>query len=348
MGGDHAPGVVVEGALAAARTLGLEILLVGREEAIERELRARGGRPPGVRIVPAAEVIGYDEPPVQAVRRKKDASLVVAARLVKEGQADGMLSAGSTGALLAAGLFIVGRMDGVDRPALGTPVPTRSGRPVLLLDVGANAENRPEHLVQFAVMGSVYAQTALGMAEPRVGLLNIGTEAEKGNALVKEAYARLKEVPGIRFIGFVEPRDVPFGAAEVVVTDGFTGNVVLKTYEGAAMALMGMLRDAFASSPLARVGGLLARPALRRVRRTTDWTEYGGAPLLGLRAPVVKCHGASDGRAILSGLRVLKGLLEGQAIPRMAAALVASLAGVGEKGKGATSRPDSEPREGKE
>lgn len=321
MGGDHAPGEVIQGALDAVRDLGLEIILVGREEAIQAELKARGGVPSGVTIYPASEVIGYDEPPVQAVRRKKDASLVVAARLVKEGQADAVLSAGSTGALLAAGLFMVGRMPGIERPALGTPVPTRGGQPVLLLDVGANAENRPEHLVQFAVMGSVYAQAALGIQNPRVALLNIGTEEEKGNALVKEAYALLKGTTGIRFTGYLEPRDIPFGGADVVVADGFTGNIVLKTFEGVAMSLMGMIKDALTSSAVAKVGALLAKPALAQVRRKTDWTEYGGAPLLGLKAPVVKCHGASNARAIYSGLRVVRGLLEGQAIARIGTAI---------------------------
>nr|WP_264844758.1 phosphate acyltransferase PlsX [Caldinitratiruptor microaerophilus] len=324
MGGDHAPGEVVQGALDAARELGVEVILVGPPEVVEAELRRRRPRPPGVEVAPAAEVISPHDPPVQAVRQKRDSSLVVGMRLVREGRADAFLSAGPTGALLAAGIFVLGRLEGVDRPAYGTLLPTRSGRPVLVLDVGANVDNRPEHLVQFGIMGSVYAEAVLGRPRPSVALLANGTEAEKGNAVTRAAYQGLSQAPEVNFRGYIEARDLPEGQVDVVVCDGFVGNVVLKLYEGLGLTLFGMVRDALTSTFRARLGALLARPALVSLRRRLDWEEVGGAPLLGVAAPVIKCHGASRARAVASGLRVVHEFVSRGAVERMRARLSAA------------------------
>ena len=304
MGGDHAPDEVVKGAVAAAREFGLEIALVGRPDAVEAGLRGAGGAGLAVDIVPASEVIGFDEAPVQAVRQKKDASLVVALRLLKEGKAGAVVSAGHTGALMAGGLFSVGRIQGVDRPALSTVVPTRHGF-AFLLDVGANADSSPENLLQFGQMGSIYAERVLGVNRPRVGLLSIGTEEEKGSKLTKAAYALLKD-SGVNFTGNVEARDILEGAADVVVADGFSGNVALKATEGAVSVLMGLIKEALTSSLTSKLGALLVKPALKGVAGRLDYAEYGGAPLLGLDGAIIKCHGSSRARAIRSGIRVAR------------------------------------------
>lgn len=306
MGGDHAPGEIVQGALDAVRGLGLEVVLVGDEAAVRAELDRRGGAPPRVQIHHASEVITTHEEPAMAFRRKKDSSIAVAYRLVRDGQADAVLSAGSTGALMVAGKVLFRALPGVDRPALLAPLPTRAGKPVLLLDVGANVDSKPEHLLQWAVMASVYAEAVLGRARPTVGLVNIGTEEEKGNALTRAALPLLRQAPGLNFVGYVEPREVPMGAVDVAVADGFAGNVLLKTYEGVASALFGMIREALRSSPPAALGGLLARPALRALARKVDYAEVGAVPLLGLRYPAFKSHGSSRARAIYSGLRVVQ------------------------------------------
>lgn len=319
MGGDHAPGEVVQGVLDGVRQLGVEVLLVGPRGPVEAELRRRGPVPPGVEVVPASEVILPHDPPVQAVRHKKDSSLVVGMRLVREGRADAFLSAGSSGALLAAGILVLGRLPGVDRPAYGTVLPTRSGRPFLLLDVGANVDARSEHLVQFALMGAVYAADVLGRERPSVALLSNGTEPEKGTAAIRAANAALSRMPDLDYRGYVEARDLPEGRVDVVVCDGFVGNVVLKLYEGVALTLLGMVRDSLTSGFRARLGALLARPALARLKARLDWQEVGGAPLLGLAAPVIKCHGASGARAVRGGLAVVRDLVERSAIDRMRA-----------------------------
>lgn len=316
MGGDHAPTEVVKGAVAAAREFQIQVTLVGLEAVVKPELARLGGAP-GVTIHHAPEVIDPHEAPVAAVRQKKESSIVLGLRRVKEGEADGFLSAGSTGALLAGGIFVLGRLSGIDRPAYGAVLPALSGRGTLLLDVGLSVDNRPEHLVQFAVMGRVYAQQVMGVAEPRVALLNNGTEAGKGNAVTKAAHALLSQAEGLGFIGHVEGRDLPLGTADVVVADGFVGNVALKVFEGAGLGLMGMMKEALSTSLSAKLGGLLVRPALRRLLRRFDYAETGGAPILGLAAPVVKCHGASDARAIKNGIRVLRDLIAGQALARM-------------------------------
>lgn len=315
MGGDHAPGQVVEGALAAARELGVEIVLVGRPERIKGEIDARGGAP-GVTVQPASEVIEMTDSPVQAVRRKKDSSVVVGMSLVAQGEAAAFISAGSTGALLAAGIFQLGRIKGIDRPAYGIVLPTRT-KPVVLLDGGANTDNKPEHLLQFAVMGSIYAEQALGRPDPRVVLLNNGTEAGKGNDLTKAAYPLLA-ASGLNFGGNFEARDLPEGGVDVVVCDGFVGNVVLKLFEGMGLSLMAMVREALTATFWSKLGALLAKPGLKRMARQLDYNETGGAPLLGLKAPVIKCHGSSKATAVKNGIRVARDLVAGQAVEAIA------------------------------
>lgn len=314
MGGDRAPGEIVQGALDAVRDLGIEVVLVGDEAAVQAELSRRGGAPAGVAVRHATEVIGTHEEPAMAFRRKKDSSISVAYRMVRDGEADAVLSAGSTGALMVAGKVIFKALPGVERPALMVPLPTRTGRPVMLLDVGANVDSKPEHLVQWAVMASVYTESVLRRQRPRVGLVNIGTEEEKGNALTKATLPLLRQVPGLHFTGYVEPREVPMGAVDVAVADGFVGNVLLKTYEGVASALFDMIREALKSSPLAAVGGLLAKSALRRMARKVDYAEVGSAPLLGLRYPAFKAHGSSRARAIYSGLKVAREFVDNRTI----------------------------------
>lgn len=321
MGGDNAPHEIVKGAIEGAKELGVQVVLVGPEEILQQEAAKCGGLPPGVTILHAPEVITTNEAPVQAVRRKKDSSLVMAMRMVKNGEADAFLSAGSTGALLAAGLFILGRMPGIERPGLGAVFPAKKGN-VLVVDIGANVDNKPEHLVGFAIMGSVYAEQVLGKPRPRVALLNNGVEEEKGNELTKAVYPLLQQAP-IHFVGHVEAREVPSGDYDVIVCDGFVGNVVLKLYEGVASAVLHMVREALTSSFVAKLGALLVKPALMVMRRRIDHEEIGGVPLLGLRAPVVKCHGSSNAKGIKSGMRVLKGLVEGRAVEKIAAGLAA-------------------------
>lgn len=323
MGSDNAPSPEVEGALMAVREWdNIEILLVGDEARIKAEAAKHGGLPARISIVHTTEVITPSEEPVRAVRSKKDASMVVAGRLVKDGQADAMLSAGSTGALVVVGTLGIGRMKGIDRPALGTIFPT-VGEPVFILDVGASPDAKPEWLVQFALMGNVYAREILGLKQPRVALLNNGAEEEKGTLLTKEAHKLLKETTGIHFTGNIEGRDVPFGKADVVVAEGFAGNVLLKTYEGVGMALMQAMKEALTSNLLATMGAALARPALKRMAKKFDYTEYGGALLLGLKALVVKSHGSSNGKAIRSGIRVVRTSLMGNALEKVGSSIAA-------------------------
>lgn len=320
MGSDSAPGPEVQGALEAVREWGIEVALVGDEERIRAEAAKHGGLPSGVTVLHTTEVISTHDEPTRAFRAKKDASMVVAARLVKEGKADALLTAGSTGALVVIGTLGIGRMKGIDRPALGTIFPTVA-EPVFILDVGATPDAKPEWLVQFALMGDVYAREVLGIAQPRVSLLNNGAEEEKGNGLTKATYPLLKAAPGIHFAGNIEARDVPFGKTDVVVADGFPGNVLLKTYEGVGLALMKAIKEAMTSTTLSTLGALLAKPALKGFARKFDYTEYGGALLLGLKAPVVKCHGSSDAKAIKSGIRVMRAALEGRVIDKLGAAI---------------------------
>ncbi|HWP34081.1 MAG TPA: phosphate acyltransferase PlsX [Thermodesulfobacteriota bacterium] len=303
MGGDQAPRVVVEGALLAAREFGQPVILVGDRSAVEAELR-RLGPPAGlpVELRHASEVIGMDESPAAILRRKKDSSLRVCLELVRSGTAVAAVSAGNSGAFMALGSLVLGRLAGVDRAAIATVLPTRAGRAVLI-DAGANVDCKPHHLVQFAIMGEIYARRVLGIATPRVGLLTNGTEEGKGNDVTREAYALLKTAT-FRFLGNIEGRDVYNGNADVIVCDGFVGNVALKVSEGLAEAVREMVREEIARRWLARIGYLLIRPAFRAFERRVDYAEVGGAPLLGLAGVAIVGHGGSNARAIKNAIRV--------------------------------------------
>ncbi len=319
MGGDFAPGEIVRGSVEAVTAFPVEIILVGREEAIEPLLRQEGYRGEAISIIHAPEVIGMDEHPVNAIKEKKTASIVVATELVRDGKAQAVVSAGSTGAAMASALLRLGRIRGVERPAIGSPFPTLKGVS-LLADAGANADCRPSHLVQFAHMGSVYAERVWGMPSPSVGLLNIGEEAAKGNELTQEVYGRLRG-SGLNFIGNVEGRDVPAGKAQVVVCDGFVGNVVLKLAEGLAGALFAMMKEEYQAGLTARVGSALLLPGLRRIKRRMDYTEYGGAPLLGVNGVAIISHGSSNAKAIRNAIRVAKEAVEKDVVGTIARVL---------------------------
>ncbi|KJS15640.1 MAG: phosphate acyltransferase [Peptococcaceae bacterium BRH_c4b] len=301
MGGDYAPGEVVRGALEAVRDFGTEIILVGDREAIEQAMADIPLRKT-IEIIHATEKIAMDDAPAVAVRKKKDSSIVKAVRLVKEGAAGAVVSAGSTGAAMAASLLGLGRVKGIDRPAIATVLPSRRGGTVLL-DVGANIDCRPQNLMQFAIMGSLYAEKILGIKNPRVGLLSIGEEDNKGNELTLSSFPLLKSAD-INFVGNVEGRDIFQGSADVVVCDGFVGNVILKAGEGLAMALMAMMREELTRHWLSKMGTVLTLPALKELRRRLDYAEYGGAPLLGVNGVTIICHGSSSAQAIRNAVRV--------------------------------------------
>jgi glycerol-3-phosphate acyltransferase PlsX len=303
MGGDHAPDAPVAGAVHAVRDAAdLEVILVGPAARVGPALEAYGGHP-RVHVMDRPDVIETGEAPVAAVRGKPQSSLVQAIQLVKEGQADGAVSAGNTGAMMAAGLLVLGRVAGVERPALSAVLPGRRPPGVLLLDVGANLDAKPPHLVQYAWMGSVYAEEVLGIRHPRVGLLNIGTEPGKGPSLLQEVHGRLSLDHALNFVGNVESREVMTGAVDVLVSDGFVGNILLKAVEGTAEELLGRLRQALRSTWRARLGALLALPALGRLARQLDYQEVGGVPLLGLDGVVIKAHGSSRPRAFQNSIQ---------------------------------------------
>ncbi len=302
MGGDNAPRSTVEGAVqAVSADPTLTVVLVGDERAIKAHLPAQV--PEGIEIHHTSEVIEATDEPVKAVRRKKDSSLVVAVELAKNGEVEAAISAGNTGALMTAGLLVTGRMQGIERPALAAIIPNRKGRVTLVLDVGANMDAKPLHLVQYAIMGNLYAEKVLGYANPRVGLLNVGTEEAKGNELSKAAYPLLAATR-LNFAGNVEARDVMEGVCDVLVCDGFAGNVMLKAFEGAASAILSELKQEFTSSFLNKIAAAILKPSLSRFKKRMDYAEYGGAPLLGLRRPVIKAHGSSDERAIKNAILV--------------------------------------------
>lgn len=308
MGGDHGPKESVKGAEKAIKAFpGLEVVLIGDEAEIKNYLTSDER----ITIIHTDEVITGEDEPVRAVRRKKNASMVLAAQLVKDGQADACISAGNTGALMAAGLFVVGRIDGIDRPALSPTLPTIDGNGFVLLDVGANADAKPEHLYQYGLMGSVYAEKVRNIKKPRVGLLNIGTEEKKGNELAKQAFALLKDAD-FNFIGNVEARDLLDGVADVVVTDGFTGNMVLKTTEGTASAMFKMIKEAMTADLKSKLAAAVLKPSLKELKNKLDYSEYGGAGLFGLKAPVIKAHGSSDANAFYNAIRQAKIMVEHQ------------------------------------
>jgi len=306
MGGDRAPSEPVAGALLAHRELGLQIALVGVPELVREELAHHGPTPSGIEVVAASEAIGMDEQPVQAVRQKKHASINVAMGLLKRGVAGAVVSAGNTGAVMASALLNLGRVPGIERPAIGTMAPY-TGRGVLVLDVGANADCKPSYMVQFAKMGAVYMEHVFSIERPRVGLLNIGEEDSKGNELTQEVHALLKE-SNLHFVGNVEPDRVHLDPADVIVTDGFTGNVAVKTTEGVADFIFSQLRATITSKLQYRLAALVMRPALLAMRRRMDYGEYGGAPLLGVDGVVIVAHGRADKQAIRSALRNANGV----------------------------------------
>jgi len=293
MGGDNAPLVIVKGAIEAINEdKRVKVFLVGRETAIRDELKKYTYDAAQLEIVHTEEVIETAEPPVMAIRRKKDSSIVKSMNMVKEGVCDALVSAGSTGAVLVGGQVIVGRIKGVERPPLAPLIPTEKGVS-LLLDCGANVDARSSHLVQFAKMGSVYMESVMGVKNPKVGIVNIGAEEEKGNALVKETFPLLKNCPEINFIGSVEARDIPAGVADVVVCEAFVGNVILKMYEGVGASLIKKVKSGMMSTFRSKIGALLVKPALKATLKGFSTEEYGGAPLLGLNGLVVKTHGSS-------------------------------------------------------
>ena len=302
MGGDNAPSAVIQGAVdAVTQRKDIKILLVGQEEILAEELKKYNYPKEQVAIVNATEVIETAEPPVMAIRRKKDSSIVVAMNLVKKGMADAFVSAGSSGAVLVGGQVIVGRIKGVERPPLAPLLPTKKGVS-LLIDCGANVDARPSHLVQFAKMGSIYMKNVIGIENPRVAIVNIGAEEEKGNALVKETFPLLKECEDINFIGSIEAREIPHGGADVIVCEAFVGNVILKLYEGVGAALMSEVKKGLMTSLRSKIGALLVKPALKQTLKKFDASEYGGAPLLGLNGLVVKTHGSSKAKEITNSI----------------------------------------------
>lgn len=298
MGGDNAPKEMIKGAVQALeKTDAVQVLLVGKEDVIRAELAQYTYDKARIEVVNATEVIETAEPPVNAIRRKKDSSIVVGMKLVKEGQADAFVSAGSSGAVLVGGQVIVGRIKGVERPPLAPLIPTEKGVS-LLVDCGANVDARPSHLVQFAKMGSIYMEHVVGIKNPKVGIVNIGAEEEKGNALVKETFPLLKGEKNINFIGSVEAREIPHGQADVIVCEAFAGNIILKLFEGVGSVLISEIKKGMMGSLRSKIGALLVKPALKKALKSFDSSEYGGAPLLGLNGLVVKTHGSSTAKEI--------------------------------------------------
>jgi phosphate acyltransferase len=313
MGGDNAPAQVVLGASMALEEYGIDVSVVG----FPAEVQPLLDRHPKLRLVPCTQVIGMDEHPAQAVRAKPDSSMCVCARMCKEGRADGWTSAGNSGAVMAAALFIQGRIKGIERPALGSIVPTQNGF-AYFLDVGANVDSKPEYMVQFAEMGAVYARQMLHRPEPRVGLLSNGEEEGKGDERVRETARRLKAtMPG--FVGNVEPKDIYNDRADVVVADGFAGNVAIKMAEATADFLFRSLRVQIPKTTLGKLGGLLIGPGVRQLRARIDWREFGGAPLLGIDGVAVVAHGRSDARAVKNAIRVAKEAVENQLVGKIRA-----------------------------
>ena len=302
MGGDYAPSVVVEGAVAAARESKLSILLVGDQNAIQQELARHQTTALSLEIVHASEVVGMHDSPITALRQKQASSIRIAIDLVKEGKAQAVVSAGNTGAVMATAKVILGAIKGVERPAIATILPCENGFS-LLLDVGANVDCKPFQLLQFAIMGNLYAKDVMGIANPRVGLLNIGEEKVKGNELTKAAYPLIEEAD-LNFIGNVEGRDIYNGKADVIVTDGFIGNVGLKISEGVADTIIRLIKKEVASNRLNQAAALFLKPAWKRLKKMMDYSEYGGAPMLGINGNVTICHGSSNAKAIKNGIRV--------------------------------------------
>ena len=325
MGGDFAPEQVVAGGVQAHRELGVEVVFVGQKDRVDAALAASGAGK-WAAIEDAPEVIGMDEHPANSVRSKKASSIVRGIQMVEDGRAAGFVSAGNSGAVMAAALFGLRRIPGVERPAIGAVIPTASGR-CLLLDAGANADARPEYLLQFARMGSIYAERVMQITAPKIGLLSNGEEVGKGNQLVQATEPLLRSQSGLNFIGNVEGNDLFKGKADVIVCDGFTGNVLVKTAEGAAELLFRSIRDAIKGDPIAALGGVLVRPKLQALRARVDWRELGGWLLLGVNGVTVIAHGRSDARAIRSAIRVARDAADRQVIATLATAFTTAAAG---------------------
>ena len=302
MGGDYAPEWIIRGAVEAINEgAKAQVILTGKEDVIKKELAKYTYDQSKIEVVNATEEITCHEAPVQAVRSKKDSSLVVGLNMVKNGEADAIISAGSSGAILAGGQLVVGRSKGVKRSPLAPLLPTSKGYS-LLIDCGANVDARPSHLVQFAKMGSIYMENVLGVKKPRVAIVNIGAEEEKGNALVKETFPLLKACEDINFVGSIEAREIPKGEADVIVCEAFVGNVILKLYEGLSSTLIGAIKKGMMSTLKSKIGAALALPALKSTLKTFDATQYGGAPLLGLNGLVVKTHGSAKAKEITNSI----------------------------------------------
>ena len=297
MGGDNAPAAIVEGAVLASKQIEHELYIFGQEELINAELAKHSYDAEKISVVDAREVITNDEAPVRAVRSKTQSSIVMGINMLKSGEGDVFVSAGSTGALMAGGLFILGRIQGIDRPALASIYPIIGGKPSLLLDAGANSECKPNNLLEFGIMGNIYMNKVLGLENPRVGLVNIGAEAAKGSTLTKAAY-ELLEHSNLNFVGNVEAREVPRSACDVIVTDGFTGNVILKLTEGLALNILSVLKKRFTDGVKAKMGSILLLDKLKGLKKEFDYSEYGGAPILGVKGPIVKMHGSSNSNAV--------------------------------------------------
>jgi phosphate acyltransferase len=330
MGGDHGPAVVVEGAVAAVREFGASVILVGERQAVESEIRRLGAQSLDLEVRHASEVVGMAESPSLALRRKRDSSLRVSAELVRDGKASAFISAGNTGAALAISMFVIGVLRGIDRPAIAAVLPSLRGFSVLI-DAGANVTPKAWHLFQFAIMGHVYARDILGLDRPRVGLLSVGEEEGKGNDLTRETFDLLKE-SRLNFIGNIEGRDVYNGSCDVIVTDGFTGNVALKISESLAEMVGAMIKEELTRDIRSKVGAALAVPAFGRFRKRVDYTEMGGAPLLGIDGAAIICHGASPVKAIKNAVRVASEWAKAGLNDHIKAALEAEIARGGREG----------------
>jgi len=315
MGGDNAPKAVVEGCIDAANEYEIEIYLVGNEKEIEKYLNGVKPVKGEIHIVHANEVITGDDAPVQAIKQKKDSSMVVGLKMVKDGECHAFLSAGNTGAFLAGSLLKVGRIKGIDRPALAPLLPTEKGV-CMLIDAGANMDCKPKNLLQFALMGSIYMEKVVGVQSPRIGLLNVGTEEGKGNELTKQSYELLNG-SNLNFVGNVEARDIFSGVCDVLVCDGFAGNVVLKNTEGLASTIMSLLKEEFMKSTVSKFGALLLKNGFRSFKKRFDYKEYGGAPFLGINGIMIKAHGSSDRKAIMNAIRQAKLLHDNNCIDRI-------------------------------
>ncbi|HBY98058.1 MAG: phosphate acyltransferase PlsX [Ardenticatenaceae bacterium] len=324
MGSDRYPAPDVEGALRGAREYGVALLLVGKPDLIETELTRHDTSGLAIEIVPASQAIEMTEAPANAVRSKPDSSMVVGMKLLKEGRADAFVSMGNTGGMLAAGILHLGRIKGIKRPALSTVFPVITGH-TFILDIGANADVKPDYLAQFALMGALYAERVLGVPNPRVGLVSNGEEEVKGSEVVQAAHQLIKAMPAINFIGNVEGRDIPLGTADVVVTDGFTGNVIIKLAEGLGKMMKAMIREELKADPLSMLGGLMARRAFDRISERTNYARYGGAPLLGVDGVVIVGHGSSTAFAVKHAVRVARTAAEQRIVAAIRAGLEAAV-----------------------